>query len=686
MRVGEVVAYRERGKLVLGAVQKVSAGKGNRPSAGSGHSEVEVVSEEGTKAALSAEKVLIVFNDSLPQTLAPAELKKRLREMHEKVSARTQEINLKELWELLSQEESEAFFWEEVAQLLLSSPEDSLARATVLQALISDSTYFKEKKPGFFAPKDVRSVQETLHQEEVEKRRTQAQAQFVAWAKERLTSRGIPSLLLTSEMERFLDQLRGLALYREDYQRKEQAIRLLEEVSFQGKGHPWDVAFQLLVALGVWREDEELSILRYKIPTRFSVEILQEAEEAPEFTPGQEGYSDFTSLLTFTIDDAETTEVDDALSLSEEDGKFSVGIHIADASYFVQPGGVVDKGALSRGTTVYLPRGKLPMIPPCLGEDKASLVVGKARPTLSFFATFDGEGNPVAEKIQRGFIRVTRRFSYEEADALLYEQGTDEYAASLSQLAKLALARRELRLKQGAVIIEADEVKVKVSSDGEITVKVLAGDSPSRSLVSEYMVLANEMAARCCHAHNLPALYIGQEPPDAPTLPLESFPTRRVYVHTVRRLMKRPQLRLSPERHAGLGIPLYTQISSPLRRYHDLQMQHQIKHHLEHGQPLFDAERLQMIAAGAQQSGAEATLCERESTRYWLLRHLEDKRGQRMKGQVVREQGGRYTIELDETLLTVTLSPTKPLSLGSSVEVVLERVNARRDILNVRLV
>jgi exoribonuclease R len=115
-------------------------------------------------------------------------------------------------------------------------------------------------------------------------------------------------------------------------------------------------------------------------------------------------------------------------------------------------------------------------------------------------------------------------------------------------------------------------------------------------------------------------------------------------------------------------------------------MQHQIKHHLEHGQSLFGAERLQMIAAGAQESGAEATLCEREGTRYWLLRYLEGKKGRTVKGQVVREQGGRYTIELDETLLTVTVSPTKLLSLGSPVAGVIERVDARRDILNVRLV
>jgi exoribonuclease-2 len=682
MRVGAIIAYRERGRLVLGMVQKASSSRGASLSSG----EIEILNEEGKKVTFAAEKVSLVFAESLFSTLAPAELKKQLRELHAGISARAEGVDLRELWELLSQEEAEAFFWEEIAQLLLSSPEDPLARAAVLEALLNDSVYFREKKTSFFAPKDTQSVQETLRQGEIERSRSAARARFVAWVKERLSSSRAAPLVSDPEIERHLDQLKGLALYREGYEKKEQAEGLLEELAFAGRGQLWDVAFQLLVALGVWKEDEELSVLRYKISTSFSAEGLKEAEEILEFTPGQEGYSDFTGLLTFTIDDPETTEVDDALSLSEEGGQLSVGIHIADASYFVRPGGVVDRGALNRGTTVYLPRGKLAMIPPGLGEDKASLLVGKIRPTLSFFATFDRQGNLIAERICRGFIRVARRFSYQEAEALLGEEKTDEWGVYLRHLARIALARRELRVRQGAVIIDADEVKVKVSADGEIKVGVLAGNSPSRSLVSEFMVLANEIAARYCYAHSFPALYIGQEPPDGPIPSLESFPTGRVYVHAVRRLMKRAQIRLNPERHSGLGVFLYTQISSPLRRYHDLQMHHQIKHHLEHGQPLFDAERLQMIAAGAEQSGAEATLCERESTRYWLLRYLEDKKGQRLKGQVVREQGGRYTIELDETLLTVTLSPTRSLSLGSAVGVVLERVNARRDILNVRLV
>jgi exoribonuclease-2 len=149
--------------------------------------------------------------------------------------------------------------------------------------------------------------------------------------------------------------------------------------------------------------------------------------------------------------------------------------------------------------------------------------------------------------------------------------------------------------------------------------------------------------------------------------------------------MKPSQIGITPAPHAALGLEVYTQATSPLRRYHDLQMHHQIKHHLEHGVPLFDSERLQMIAASAQESSGAAKRCERESTRYWLLRLMETRRGQTVSGQVVREYNGRSFVELDETLLMIPITTTPPLPLGTPVQLVINHVDARRDVLSVRL-
>ncbi|MCS6924811.1 MAG: ribonuclease R [Candidatus Binatia bacterium] len=673
MQVGSVIAYRERGHLALGVVQKLFPA--------TGRAQVEILGADGRKQVLSADRIICDCGTTLPSTLSPADVKKRLQELLDHINAHAQTINVEELWELLK-EETEEFSWEDLAGFVLSAPDDPVAKVSLLAALWAHPVYFKEKKAGFFTPRDPQSVAESLHQQHLETQRVQAHNAFLAWVHARLAG-AAPPAPPPAGGERYLQLLKELALYGDTYEKKSHALSLLEAIGFRGKGHPWDVAFQLLVALGIWQEDEELCILRYRIPTRFPQDVLAAAAQIPPFTASQ-GYTDLTSLSTFTIDDPDTTEVDDALSLHQENGVTLVGIHITDASFFVSPGSLIDQAALTRGTTVYLPRGKLPMLPPTLSEDKASLVVGELRPTLSFFASVDPAGHLQAERICRGVIRVGQRLSYAEADALLRSPDSSPTAAALKQLSALAQARRAVRASQGAVIIEGDEVKVRVH-DGEVTVTLLTNDSPSRTLVSECMILANEMAARYCQAHRLPALYIAQPPPDEPVPAVEAFPTPRVYVHAARRLMKPAQLGTTPAPHAALGLDLYTQVTSPLRRYHDLQMQHQIKHHLQHGTALFDEAQLQIIAAGAQESSLAAKRCERESTRYWLLRFLEHKKGHTVSGQVVREHHGRSFIELDDTLLVVPVNVSPPLPLGTAVTVVIAHVDARRDILSVRL-
>ena len=675
MQTGMIVAYRERGRLALGVVEKVSP-----PPA---KPQVELIGEDGKKSILSPDRVLCESRATASLSLSQSELKKRLQELREQVNITAQAIDLRDLWELVREEGDAEFSWEELAGYLLSSLENPFAKLGVLDALLTQNLYFKEKKAGVFTPRDEVSIADILRQQQIEQERARAQQAFLAWAKERIATSDA-QVSPPAGADRYLEPIKGFALQGDMYERKIQAQKLIDEIGFRGKGHPWDVAFQLLVALGTWEQDEELSVLRHQIPTRFSAEAVEEAAAAPEFRPPVSGYQDYSSLFTFTIDDADTTEIDDALSLSEHDGAVRIGVHITDVSFFFPPDSPLDKAALTRGTTVYLPRGKLPMLPAVLSEDRASLVADQLRPTLNFFATIDETGTVVEEQIHRGFIKVAKRLSYTEADALLRDNGSDPVTTALRRLSQLAEARKAQRIAHGAIVIEGDEIKVKVN-DGDVTAMLLPNDSLSRVLVGEWMILANEMAARYCQNHNLPALYIAQPPPDEVVPPASSFPTRRVFVQAARRLMKPSHLGTTPAPHAALGLEVYTQATSPLRRYHDLQMHRQIKHHLEYETPLFNGERLQIIAASAQESSSAARRCERESTRYWLLRMLESRKGQTVSGQVVREYNGRSFVELDETLLVAPVTASLPLPLGAAVQLIINQVDARRDILSVRL-
>jgi len=676
MQSGSVVVYREHGHLVLGVVQKISSSPDT--------TRVELTAEDGKKTTLTQDRILFDCKQTLALAGPSVELKRQLQALHEQIRSAARTVDLKELWELLQDEPTEAWQWQELAGLVLSSQDNPLMAAGVLEALYGQNIYFKERKAGEFTLRDTKSIEEVIHQQQREQERARAQEEFFAWTQSQLA--GPPSVSAPpAGADRYLDLIKGLALYGEFYDKRTQALKLLDEIGFRSKGHPWDVAFQLLVALGIWAPDEELGLLRYQIPTRFSAEAVQEAENAPAFSPDTSDHIDLTSLFTFTIDDAETTDIDDALSISVKDGKTIVGVHITDVGYFVAPGSALDKAALARGTSVYLPGRRFPMLPPILSEEKASLCAGTLRPSLSFFAHIDDEGHIRDERIGRGILRVSRRLTYAEADELLQNgEESDPCASALRSLLRLTQMRRALRVAQGAVIIEGGEVKVRVT-DGEVSVSVLPPDSRSRGLVSECMILANEMAAHYCQVNRVPALYIAQPPPDEPLLPAASFPSQRVYVHTVRRAMKPSQMGTVPATHAALGLTTYTQTTSPLRRYHDLQMQHQIKYHLTHGTALFNEEQLQLLAASAQSATSDAKRCERESTRYWLLRYLEKQKGRVVSGQVVREQYGRSFIELDDTLLVVSVSASPPLPLGATAQVVIGHVDARRDILTVRL-
>ena len=150
MHSGTIIVYRERGRLALGVVQKIATTPSKTP--------VEIIDEDGKKSALAPDRVLFDSKITLPATLPPADLKKRLQELRAQVSARAQTVNLKELWELLQEEAGAEFSWEELAGFLLPSADDRLATASVLDALLSQSLYFKEKKAGFFAPRDAQTA------------------------------------------------------------------------------------------------------------------------------------------------------------------------------------------------------------------------------------------------------------------------------------------------------------------------------------------------------------------------------------------------------------------------------------------------------------------------------------------------------------------------------------------------
>ena len=292
MQPGSVVVYRERGQLALGVVQKIST---------SGKGSLELLGESDRKLSVSRDRIFFDCRATFPLDQSSIDRKRRLAELRDTIRHHAQTTDLKELWELLEADHTAVFTWQELAGFTVSGDEP-FAMAGVLDALWSQSLYFKEKQAGSFSPRDVQSVEERLLQQQREHEKAQEQQAFLTWMEAQLQGRSAEEP--PPSHTQFLSLIQGLALYGEGYDKRPQALQLLNAIGFQGKGQPWDTAFQLLVDLGIWQPDEELCLLRYHIPTHFSEEALQTANDLPVFSVDtadsseQDTLEDLTALET----------------------------------------------------------------------------------------------------------------------------------------------------------------------------------------------------------------------------------------------------------------------------------------------------------------------------------------------------------------------------------------------------
>jgi exoribonuclease-2 len=248
----------------------------------------------------------------------------------------------------------------------------------------------------------------------------------------------------------------------EDPPRKDYYLALLRELAIFGPDSPEcaqgkqlfksahlddpDTAFKLLVKMGEIREDENLLIYRYGIPTQWTSEALRESEKiyqdctVPSLSIKKKR-TDLTTLPLFSIDSETTRDIDDALSIEREETGCRVGIHIADVAEHIAPGSHLDKEAAERTTSLYLPEGTIPMFPPLLSEDALSLVDGENRLAISVIIHFDHSYAVTEYAIFPSVIKVRHRYTYTHSDEQI------ERDTNLSYLLHLAHHLRAQRLR-----------------------------------------------------------------------------------------------------------------------------------------------------------------------------------------------------------------------------------------------
>lgn len=422
---------------------------------------------------------------------------------------------------------------------------------------------------------------------------------------------------------------------------------------------------------------DTLSIIKsFELPDQFDEATLLEARRrANEFDPEHvSGRLDLRDLPTITIDPVNARDFDDAISLSrDEKGFYTLGVHIADVSWFVEPGSHVDRSARERGTSVYLPDRVLPMIPEVVSNGVASLQAGRTRYAVSVFIEFDPEGRKTDVKFARSAIRVLQRFTYEQAYEIIQhgmmndsngEASFDRVAVDLiAPMRELALILRRRRVERGALELDMPEIAVELGDSGEVTGARIVAHDESHRLIEEFMLAANEAAAEFLTERGVGFLRRGHEDPDPLKLlqfaefvrslgitidePRSRFELQRLLretaslpeAHAIHYGMLRSlkQARYTPEEigHYALASDDYCHFTSPIRRYPDLQVHRQILAILAGKKPKSDFDELTVLGDHCTKLERRAEAAERELIRVKLLSYLEPKIGELFHAVVV---------------------------------------------------
>ncbi len=656
--IGHLVEYIEKGKVALGLV--VAAKK----------SRLNLITANGRQVALTQGRVLLMT----PAAMAPDAPRAAQNEYLVQVEARRDElaggVDVEALWELVH-EESEPLSLADLAELHFGAPLEDDQLSATLRALFNERLHFR-LAGGEFLPLTLEQLEAKQLQEEREaQRRAQVEA-GVAFLK------GLPDQGdAPAAPPELVQTLVDLVVLEEDAPQAKLAKQIVSQAEVGGRKK----LFDLLVRLGVFAPHENLQLRREGLSAQFEAHILEEAAALDPAEALASEREDLSELYTFTIDGNFTTDFDDALSFEPEPGGGgTLGVHITDAGALIPLGSELDQEALARGSSMYLPDDRLPMLPPSLSEDLLSLKQGELRPTLSCLARLDNEGRVLDYSIKKSLLQVTRRLTYDETDGLL---DSDEHLGGLHRLCHALKARRG---EAGAYFLPLPEVLVGVDPEtGQVWSRRVDRDGPSREMVAETAILANWLFARFLEENRVPALYRTQAEPHEP---IEEGDPGDIYLHfKQRRLLNRMEITTEPGLHSSLGINPYTHATSPIRRYLDLAMQRQLSRALSGGEPLYTQNELQELAMTVEPVVRAGFKVRQARQRYWLLQWLQERKSEVQPSVVMERQARRWQLLLTDIMMLTSIPAQAAPSLepGQEVGILIERIDPFHDILRVKL-
>jgi exoribonuclease II len=624
---GSIVEFLEQGRFQAGLVVREQ------------DRHLAIVDAAGQERLVSRDLIMQHYPERRP---ARDEARAAICALQQERAALAGELDLNLLWEV-AQEQGRSFSAGELAELFFGR-RSTTDTSVMLEALINDRLFFVRRHLEFL-PRPADQVERLRVQQDRIRGRSESARRMQSMIRDILSGAApAPSdetAALSEEVAKYL---------RNPFTRSRELTQVLAAAA--PDVDPAEASFEILERLGAKPDAPRFAFIAGLHP-RFS-----EAAETEAASTGAAARPRLEAGCIITIDDEDTVEIDDALSCEAlATGGLRVWIHIAMVADFVAKGGAVDEEAAARATTVYLPETTIRMLPETLSCDRASLVENEERPVLTTELKISASGDLRDISIYPAQIKIAKRLDYTAADRILESgHGDRQVATSLRMLQEAAQKLRERRRMAGAMLVHRREPKVTVHGD-DIQIRVLDSDSAARSLVAEFMVLSNYLAARFAAEHRIPIIYRVQ-----PELRGEA---------------QRPRLSLHPEYHAGVGLDYYAQFSSPIRRYADLVLQRQLVASLSNDrlQP-YSVDELLAVLAGAESAEASGRDLERRAKRYWILRYLaRHARDARLTAFALREGA---SAELADFAVRGTLRGAPSLPDESAILVRISRVDPLR--------
>lgn len=546
------------------------------------------------------------------------------------------DLKIKETWELLSSDEETAtseIRFSELVQLIDSNYSDKKSwflYSNLINSLHFSLAFQNSQNEIYFILRSLNEIEELNKKNIAKQQEKEGREKFI----ERLKQKK-----LIPEDSIYMGDVEAFALGKTD------KSKTLQEAGFS---QDIEKAHKLLIDTGIW------DITKNPFPLRWGLSI-QSAKEGLCSPPQEERLK--VPGISYAIDSEWSKDPDDAIGF---DGTY-YWVHIADPASTVMPDSTIDKIARDRGATLYIPEGASRM----LAEESLSdyaLGLKKESYALSFRLLLNDNASIKECKVFKTCVNV---------ECITYEQAElKKESPELKPFFELARKNIQRRKSQGSIDINLPEVHIFVDPETKKVSIEQFVEYESNNVVREMMLLAGEGAAHFAFENNIPFPYVSQESPNLPSNIPEGLAGE---FKTVKSMHKR-SVGITPAAHAGIGIGMYSQVTSPLRRYSDLIAHQQLRAFLDGRELIEKNTMLERISAG-DEAAIACKKAERKSNLHWTLIYLLQNPEWTGEAVFVEQKGTQCVFLIPSLATQTTLIPSKQLNLNDRIVVKASKID-----------